>query len=824
MDRLQELLQRGRKGNAVLFCGAGLTADCLNFEDMTTLGASSQLLRLLNDELKANGEQSGFSKLANAAKQFKKDLGRHRLMLLLQDRFRLSHVSASVIDIVRYPWTAIYTTNYDNGLDLALQRARKKFVSLNNLDEPRSKATVTEVIHLHGRAEVWNDTTFEQSCVLDADSYRSLTGVRTWLPRLRLAIDRSEVVVFVGFSASDFHLEEVFFNVAGLKEKAFFINSPVAKPDPDEHAIQEDFGVPLYIGREDFAQIVTETLQSEAPKEPSLASFRRFRPAKPHTTVPPVTDIEDLFLWGEVVPEHVKRDCDLSNSGYHVLRDEVREIQNSLDDAGRIVLAIGDICAGKSLVILGTMNNLAGVRPVFELCHPYDDLLDETAAILSAYSNAVLVVENCFSIHVDRLLGMARQIAASDGGLLLSARSISTEAEPTKLRKLKAISSFREIQVGPIAATEADALIALIDQIAGWRSFQAWSDAERRQFVSKECGGIIPSVLLRLLDSEYVRTKYREEYQKTNYLDVQERRMVVAALLISNIGFDAPLSLISDVFERDFTKVLRKMSDQSGGLRLVRATKGMAQTVPSIGARNLLKSVIEDREVVNTTIKIVEMLADDLRRSDLRGHIFSQLMRYSILNSVVKDADEVNRFFDHISKIANCRNRPLFWLQWHVAMCAQKKWIDAEKYLDMGYTAADGYERKRKEKYHRRQLDDRKAKFLAARSIELPRSGAELFRDLKAALDIASRLLGDTELTHHPFETLLDIGKALQEKGSVIGDSLQGILTKQFCITLANAERKVGVVAAGYQRNHAENTIERIQTYTFLHKDRRAEG
>ena len=816
MDRLAELLHRGRKGNAVLFCGAGLTADCLNFDDPNVLGVSAHLLRLFNNELKAAGKPSGFKDVRNAANRFKKDLGSHRLMQFLKNRFQLSTVSASIVDIVDYPWATIYTTNYDNGLEIALQRARKKFKSLNNLDDSNDESDGTPVVHLHGYAEAWTDKSFEQSCVLDTDSYRSLTAVRSWLERLRLDIERAEIVVFIGFSASDFHLEKIFFNTTGLKEKAFFINRPVAEPDPDEQAIQEGFGVPLYIGREDFAKSVIETIRREAPQEPSLASFSRFQSIKPSAAVPPVGDIEDLLIWGNVVREHVKRDCDLSKPDYHVQRHIVRRIQDSLSEAGRVVLLSGDICDGKSLAVLGVMNGLVGTRAVFELRHPYDDILSETSSILAAYPKALLVVENCFSISDDRLLGIAQQVASSEGGLILSARSISTEGEMGKLSGLSAIKSFLKLEIGKLEPDEIEALVALIDQIAGWRSFQALSNWERRRFIEKECQSTIPNVLLRLLNSEYVRDKYREEYQKISYLDPQERHMVVTALLISNIGFDAPLSFISNIFEKDFTSVLNKISKQSGGLRLVRSVGETAQTVPSIGARNLLRSVIEDREIVNTIIEILEKMADDIRRSDFEKHIFSQLMRYSILSSIVTDHDEVNRFFDHTSKIAYFRTFPLFWLQWHMAMCAQERWLEAEKYLDMGYTAADAHDNKYDKKYNRRQLDDRRAKFLAARASSTNRSSAELFRDLKSALDIAARLLRDIHLTHHPYETLRDIVTALQEKEGAIENNLRTILFKQSLMMTEYAQKKIGDVAEGYQRNHAKDALTKVTS--IIHK------
>ncbi len=301
------------------------------------------------------------------------------------------------------------------------------------------------------------------------------------------------------------------------------------------------------------------------------------------------------------------------------------------------------VCDGKTLVITDAINGFFGSRPIFELRHAYADLVDETASILAAYPKAVFVVENCFSLHVTRLLGMARQILASAGGLILSARSISTEGDSSKLRALRELRLLSEVRMGPLKPSETDDLIVLLDQIAGWRNFRALSPTNRRRFVETECKGLVPNVLLRLLNLDYVRNKYREEYNKIFYANNYERRIIIGALLLSNIGLDAPISFLSDVFELDFVSTLRRISAQSGALRLVQVNKDFAQTVPSIGARNLLRNVVETRDVVNTTIYILERLSEVTRRSDLESHIFTQLMRYSILNSVVSDTAEVNR-------------------------------------------------------------------------------------------------------------------------------------------------------------------------------------
>ncbi|MGL4235019.1 SIR2 family protein [Tabrizicola sp.] len=814
MQRLFDALQLSRNGNALLFCGAGFTADCLNFDDDGPVGVTRHLLLLLNSTLHDEGLSSGYKDIRNAAKKFRTELGNYRLMQLLKDRFKISRVSSSISDLLAFPWAQIYTTNYDNGIEVGLQQISKKFQPVNNTDKRPADSKSLQVVHLHGFIESWTTENFESSCILDSDSYRSLTSVKKWLEELRVDIERAQAVVFVGFSANDFHLSQVLFNVTELKEKAFFINRPASEPDPDERAVQEEFGTPLYIGRDGLFEIVSSALKSDAPREPRLASFHRYHSPRPSASVPPVGDIEDLFIWGRLSPEHFKRDHNEAKSDYHVLRRDVSTITEAFSSPGKSILLHGDICDGKTFIARGVADRLYGSRPIFNLQHPYDDLLGEVASIQSIYPNAVLIVENCFSIREDRLLGLARMWASGEGNLLLTARSISTEAESGKLRSLRSIENLGEMSVGRLVDDETISLVALIDQIAGWTKLKVLSPNDRRRFIENDCGGIVPSVLLRLLSSEYVRDRYREEFNKTSDLDPLSRRMILAALIIANIGFDAPVSFLSNTFEEDFSGVVRRANQFNGDLKLVRVDGNVAKTVPSIGARNLLKNIVPDKEVVDTTIFVLERMGSEVRRGDFQQHIFSQLMRYSILSSAVSDTSEINRFFDHISKIGYFRDMPLFWLQWHMAMCAQERWNDADKYLSMGYTAADAYEKKKQETFNRKQLDDRRAKFLAARAIASMRSGSELFRDIKESLDIAGRLLRDSELTYHPFETLLDIGRLFVARGSTLIEAQREILLAQLVGAGSQGRKRVSSVPEGYQQSHAKAALHEFDLLT----------
>lgn len=206
-------------------------------------------------------------------------------------------------------------------------------------------------------------------------------------------------------------------------------------------------------------------------------------------------------------------------------------------------------------------------------------------------------------------------------------------------------------------------------------------------------------------------------------------------------------------------------------------------------------------------VHVLDRLSQVSIRDDFERHMFSQMMRYSILSAVVDDAVLVERFFDNISKIDYCRRQVLFWLQWHMAKIDQLKFVDAEKFLDRGYTEAENFEKRAGRIYDRKQLDDRRAKFLMKRGIATSRHSHELFRDLKEASEIVGKLLRREDVTHHPFETLELISKLFGAHTHDLNDNLRRIAQKTITDLIQLAKKRIGMVAEGYQRSMADKAI-----------------
>ncbi len=810
-DNFSKRLNNARRGGGILFCGAGFSADCLSFKPDTTLGTGAQLLAIINENLVKLERPGNFGKLQNAADALQREIGENGMLALLKERYAVAEVTEDMCEIVKFPWDSIYTTNYDNSMELAASRLPKQINSLNNTDDPSQISTPTPVIHLHGFIDKWDIKNFGSSCVLGAESYLKSSYLEPWLKRFRDDVRLAQFVAFVGFNAADFHINQVVFDLSGLREKAFFINRPTAHADPDTVADQERLGRPFFFGRSGFAQKIMHTLKLELPSEPRLVSFERFDPPQSAPDVPSVETIENFFLFGATSPEQLARDSNNRLSDFHITRDAVDQVLSNIDDGARILLISGDVCDGKSILVNDLSLRLSSTRPVYQLLHIYDSILDEVSRLLEFAPNAVLVMENCFDLREDRLATITKQFEGEDRILILTSRSISSEAATVAHSSLEKLNNFAAVPMPRLTEREADILSALVAQFAGWRHFYSGQDDQKSRYILKTCEASLPNFLLALLKSKHVRDRYREELSKVS-LNADERQAVAIALYVARIGENAPMSFLSNTLELDFGGLLADLNKRGGnhGFLLVRRRGSFVEAVPALGAKNALTHLFSDQELVGYVAEFVTKLSE-IYRNDFEQHMFNQMLRYSILKGVVSSDAQINRFFDHLSRLSQLRTRPLFWMQWHMAKTEQKSFVDAEKYLEQGYAAAESYEKSRNITYDRKQLDDRKAKFLMIRAKHSHREPAALFRDFKDACDLTRRLLNRPEPQRYPFQTLETISDAFMDRHSDMIPIHKPMVHEWINGLIQRADSKLDSVPDGYQRRTATTALQNVK-------------
>jgi hypothetical protein len=132
-ENYRQRLHRARKGGGIPFCGPEFSSDYVNFNPDQTLGTGAQLLAVINEKLDL---ADPFKDLRNAAEMLHERIADQGMMGLLKKRYQVSEVTQHMVDIMKFPWDAIYTTNYDNAIGIAARRANRTCEGLNNTDDP----------------------------------------------------------------------------------------------------------------------------------------------------------------------------------------------------------------------------------------------------------------------------------------------------------------------------------------------------------------------------------------------------------------------------------------------------------------------------------------------------------------------------------------------------------------------------------------------------------------------------------------------------------------------------------------------------------------
>ena len=117
---IEEIREKILTGKAILFCGAGFSMSTTNIEDN-----NPPLARQLSKEISNLGKFNESDNLKYTSDRYinenKDDLS--ELVQLLKKRFSIKKTPQEHINIMSYPWRRIYTTNYDDAIEVAAKSA-----------------------------------------------------------------------------------------------------------------------------------------------------------------------------------------------------------------------------------------------------------------------------------------------------------------------------------------------------------------------------------------------------------------------------------------------------------------------------------------------------------------------------------------------------------------------------------------------------------------------------------------------------------------------------------------------------------------------------
>jgi hypothetical protein len=703
---LETALEHAIDGNAILFTGSAFSEGAINLRN-ARFKRGRQLASYLSKKCKL---PEG-THLEDAAEEYLAKFGEDALIEELQQEYTVKEVGNAQLQIAKIPWKRIYTTNYDNIMEVSFNKTSKRLTPVTMSDDIRSIPKNDPLcIHFNGFIDRLTRETLESEIKLTESSYLTADIVASqWAVLFRQDINTARSIFFVGYSLYDLDIKRILFQSKNLKEKCFFILGP--RPDDQTVRRASLFGEVLKIETDKFGNLVERKLNSYKPPQfPELEGYCIEKYA-----LPPITDeisdkdIFDLLLYGNFKPNLIWASMQ-NRKRYFLQRDAVDEALRNFEEGKRAVVINSDIGNGKTLVLEGIKCKAIEKRfEVFSVVRRTEDLLTEMEKILRRGNETIIIVEDYpnwldvieyFSIH-----------ASKKFHLLLSGRSGVHDVMIDQLYNIVQTDSIPEITVDHFKQHELEQVINLFDEYGIWGKQAAYSKGRKAKFLATNCKSEMNSILLSVLESPHIISRFKQILEQLN-----EKRdyyeVVITVLILAVLNYPVAIDTLVDIwgqrildlhFRRNST--IRELFDfNRDGIRLRSATV----------AHFILNRVAN----INLTVDVLVQMArtvDKISGVVRYQGVLRSLMQFSNLQYLLPERGKrpaIISYYERIKDLGGCKRHPLFWLQYAIACLVLEELERADKYFKTAYSFAEQI------KYDTYQIDNHYARYLLVKSIK----------------------------------------------------------------------------------------------------------
>lgn len=226
-------------------------------------GLREKFLELLEVDKAGGSDLKGLAEYASQS-------GRN-VIKLLTDQFTISQVGGNQQKVLSQPWRRIYTTNYDDVVEL-FHKKNKVTPSPNcysNEDPMSKKVRAGSIVHLHGYIHRITAQNVMKQAVLSHRSYAEQAATSSpWWQQFERDIRSAENIFFVGYSLADFETASYLTRSDELVKKTHFVLSK--NQSPIVRSRIERYGAIHEIAVEGFA---SECCKAVAGKKPEHAHW-----------------------------------------------------------------------------------------------------------------------------------------------------------------------------------------------------------------------------------------------------------------------------------------------------------------------------------------------------------------------------------------------------------------------------------------------------------------------------------------------------------------------------------------------------------------------
>lgn len=710
----EKAIEKIFEGNCILFTGSGFSFGAKNILSTDAdIKSAPDLAKLLYND---SGYSSSNTDLKKAATAYLKRKTVHDLIHILKQEFTISEISPDHKYIGSLKWSRIYTTNYDDIIEIAYKENKKgeyltpvTLSSYPNDYPDKSKISV----HLNGYVNDLTENTLNSKFRLINRSYLAEDFTNSkWIEIFKGDIKACDAIFFIGFSLEyDLDIARIIHN-SDIKDKAYFIVWD--KEDEINIEILNDFGNTQAISLSGFTQKVKEIQKTYTPTPVKYFYPLCFSQPQLKNILPTIRDKDfyDLLLMGNL-SEHLLYHSLLDSSAYKYfsLREGLNEAIKCIREGENNILIEANLGNGKTLFLRAL--SILLVKNGYKVFYfeKYRTCVDtEIQKICDEYEDAILIFDDYHTVKEQICFFSLRrkeQILITSERIHLH-EVIYDEIEDT-------IGEYKTINIDSLTDNEINAFDGYLANYSLWKDFTT-RPSERIRFIENVCKRQMCNIILSRIKSPFLSQSIQ-----TVIDDIKKKKDFYNALIIILVSQSFRFRLeLGELVEILGSPALNNPSFKTNIhiKEFVDFDENQITFKSSILSQHILGSIIHPELVIDSLLLVVNNLDKkyDVHKPS-RDKLISIINFRTIQRSLnINDPTwkrEIFRFYETIKDLNFCNTNIHFWLQYAIARLSDYNYEIAEAYFDKCYELA-----KLRKGYDTYKIDNHYCRFIIENEIE----------------------------------------------------------------------------------------------------------
>ena len=761
-DILQEAINDIAGGAAICFVGAGFSYGATDASAKKQVPSVEDICKEI---CQFPGLENDFgAQLADLAEFcYDSESLKQKLISLFIDRLTLCNPTASHFHIMKMPWRAVFTTNFDDVAEKALKESNPLVITPVS-DARNLRSDRKPLYYLHGRALDLLESVMDPRLVVSETNYLNIREKnRNLYSAFENEVHSARRIFFIGYSIRDAEIATRLFAIKGIKAKSIVICGPSETPVTLNRL--KKFGEIFPIGVDKFSDFLPD--HSTIPSKKHDLHLLRFvdyiepLPAKAEISG---DDVERLILagvfdYGAFANQQHKRP---QNPEYCVPR--AKHISSIFDSKVNRFFVTSDFGNGKNIFLKQiTFEAHSKGYEVFSVSVQLPETLSELDTILSSTAKRLYIVDGIVRFrkvvrHIGRRLPSTSILVCSSG-------SIVDEADYGNITEELGGAS-REIDLNVLDSVELSDWDYLLERWGFWEERIKEDRDERLEFLRMRCGAENRSIVISIFKNSILSTKIDNIVRYFVEKNYEYSRSFIAILMNALCSNHVEWSRIVEWLDIDEYSLKRAVMSSPVGNFLSGTSRWYEFTSTELASFIFNDYDFDVEQIVDVYTKIVRETAyaanDPRGGSDARENL-KELMRFRFLTRLFchpsTGTSAINAVYQRLSSVPRIRNNDQFWLQYAMARMEVNDLENAEIYLN----TAIGLAEKRGVDYSKYQIIDQQVRLIFRKNTP-KNTSVNQSEIVKACSSIEKLLNTDENSIVHPLRSSKFILEFLEEK------------------------------------------------------------